>query len=74
MGSGIIAENGEVVTDEMISGWEEALGRDEWPNGWANVGEIVEEEPPQGPPQESGRHTPRTEKTGRKKGDAEDGG
>lgn len=70
MESGIVAENGGVVTDEMISGWEEALERDEWPSGWANVGEIVEGEPPR----ESGRHTPRTEKTGRKKGAAEDGG
>lgn len=30
------------VTDEMIDGWERALGRDEWPSGWVNVGEIVE--------------------------------
>ncbi len=38
----IIAENGKVVTDEMIADWEESLERDEWPNGWTNVGEIVE--------------------------------
>ena len=35
-------ENGKVVTDEMIADWESALERDEWPNGWVNVGEIVE--------------------------------
>ncbi len=38
----IVAENGMVVTDEMIANWEEALARDEWPDGWVNVGEIVE--------------------------------
>ena len=26
---GIVAENGKVVTDEMIAGWESALERDE---------------------------------------------
>jgi hypothetical protein len=40
--SGIIAENGKVVTDEMIAEWEGALERDEWPSGWVNVGEVVE--------------------------------
>ena len=40
--SRIVAENGKVVTDEMIASWEDALERDEWPDGWANVGEIVE--------------------------------
>lgn len=40
--SGIVAENGKVVTDEMIATWEEALERDEWPAGWENVGEIIE--------------------------------
>lgn len=38
----VVAKNGKVVTDEMISGWESALERDEWPSGWVNVGEIVE--------------------------------
>lgn len=38
----IIAENGKIVTDDMITGWESALERDEWPEGWQNVGEIVE--------------------------------
>lgn len=42
----IVAENGEVVTDEMIADWESALERDKWPSGWANVGEIVEGELP----------------------------
>ena len=50
MESEIGAENGEIVTDEMISCWEEALERDEWPDGWTNVGEVVEGAPPQGPP------------------------
>ena len=40
--NGIVAENGRVVTDEMIAGWEEVLEHDEWPKGWVNVGEIVE--------------------------------
>lgn len=37
--NGIVAENGKVVTDEMIADWESALERDEWPSGWVNVGE-----------------------------------
>lgn len=36
------SENGKAVTDEMIADWENSLERDEWPNGWANAGEIVE--------------------------------
>lgn len=40
--NGIVAENGKVVTDEMIADWESALERDEWPSGWVNVGEVVE--------------------------------
>lgn len=40
--NGIVAEDGRVVTDEMIAGWEEALERDQWPTGWVNVGEVVE--------------------------------
>lgn len=43
----IIAENGQVVTEEMIDGWCEALDRDEWPKGWRNVGEIVDGKPSQ---------------------------
>jgi hypothetical protein len=41
-------ENGKVVTDEMIAEWEGVLERDEWPNGWANVGEVVEGKLPKG--------------------------
>ncbi len=40
--NGIVAENGKVVTDEMIADWESALERDDWPDGWVNVGEVVE--------------------------------
>lgn len=40
--NGVVAENGKIVTDEMIAVWESALERDEWPSGWINVGEIVE--------------------------------
>jgi hypothetical protein len=32
--NGIVAENGKVVTDEMIADWESALERDEWPTGF----------------------------------------
>lgn len=38
----IVAENGKVVTDKMIDEWESALERDEWPEGWVNVGDVVE--------------------------------
>ena len=48
---GIVAENGKVVTDEMIAGWESALERDEWPSGWVNVGEIVEGKLPKAAPE-----------------------
>ena len=34
--NGIVAENGKVVTDEMIADWESALERDEWPSGWSH--------------------------------------
>ena len=40
--NGIVAENGMLVTDEMIAGWETALERDEWPSEWENVGEVFE--------------------------------
>lgn len=49
--NGIVAENGKVVTDEMIAGWESALERDEWPSGWVNVGEIVEGKLPKAAPE-----------------------
>ncbi|WP_156789837.1 hypothetical protein [Coriobacterium glomerans] len=42
----IIAENGVEVTDEMITDWEDALERDEWPTGWQNIGELSEERLP----------------------------
>ena len=38
----IIAENGQVVTDEMIATWAQALDNDEWPSGWTNVGDVVD--------------------------------
>ena len=40
--SEIIAENGQAATDEMIANWESSLARDEWPEGWVNVGDVVE--------------------------------
>ena len=40
--SGIVAENGKVVTDGMIASWESALDADKWPSGWENVGDVVE--------------------------------
>lgn len=40
------ANDGKTVTDEMIAGWESALERDEWPEGWANVGDVVKCETP----------------------------
>lgn len=38
----IVAQNGQLITAEMINEWEAALERDEWPDGWVNVGEIIE--------------------------------
>ena len=49
--NGIVAENGKVVTDEMIADWESALERDEWPSGWVNVGEVVEGRLPKAAPE-----------------------
>lgn len=49
--NGIVAENGKVVTDEMIADWESALERDEWPSGWVNVGEVVEGKLPKAAPE-----------------------
>lgn len=40
--SGIVAENGTLVTDEMIAGWESTLEQDKWPEGWVNVGEVFD--------------------------------
>ncbi len=45
--SRIVAENGVVVTDEMINGWESALERDKWPSGWDNVGKIIDRRLPE---------------------------
>ena len=49
--SGIVAEDGKVVTDEMIAGWEGALERDEWPSGWVNVGDAVDGRLPKAAPE-----------------------
>ena len=49
--NGIVAENGKLVTDEMIADWESALERDEWPDGWVNVGEVVEGKLPMAAPE-----------------------
>lgn len=43
--SEIKASNGKVVTEEMISSWSAALDNDEWPEGWHNVGDVVEGKP-----------------------------
>ena len=40
--SNLVANNGQVVTDEMIENWANSLDADEWPNGWKNVGGIVD--------------------------------
>ena len=48
---GIVAENGKVVTDEMIAGWESALERDEWPSGCVNVGDVVDGRLPKAAPE-----------------------
>ena len=42
----IKANDGQMVTDVMIDGWCEALDRDEWPDGWHNVGDVVAGRPP----------------------------
>lgn len=34
--------DGRSVSDEMIEKWTEALDNDEWPEGWVNVGDIIE--------------------------------
>lgn len=38
----VTASDGTVVTDAMIDGWCAALDRDEWPEGWRNVGDVRE--------------------------------
>lgn len=42
----IRAKNGQLVTEEMIDGWGDALDRDEWPATWKNVGKVVNGRPP----------------------------
>ena len=42
----IKAANGTVVTEQMLDSWSSALDRDEWPEGWANKGEVVYGRPP----------------------------
>lgn len=44
--SNLRAENGQVVTEEMIDAWSTALDVDEWPDGWHNVGDVVHGLPP----------------------------
>ena len=48
---GIVAENGKVVTDEMIADWESILERDEWPSGWVNVGDVIDGRLPKAAPE-----------------------
>ncbi len=48
--SKIVAENGKVITDEIINEWENALENDQWPCGWINVGEIIESKLPKKTP------------------------
>ena len=55
--SAIVAENGQNVTDCMLDEWCDALDRDEWPEGWRNVGEVVEGHLPVAP---SSNEAPRT--------------
>lgn len=43
--SGIKSANGKMVTEEMIDAWSSALDNDQWPEGWHNVGEIVDGKP-----------------------------
>lgn len=38
----IIANNGQIVTNKMIENWTSSLDADKWPDGWRNVGEIIE--------------------------------
>jgi hypothetical protein len=42
----IRTKSGHMVTEEMIDKWSEALDRDEWPEGWVNVGKVVIGRPP----------------------------
>lgn len=42
----ITAANGVEITDDMLEGWFEALDNDRWPEGWRNMGEVMEGQPP----------------------------
>jgi len=42
----IRAENGQLVTPEMIDGWSSALDDDRWPAGEKNVGKVIVGRPP----------------------------
>ena len=42
----IKSKNGQVVTEEMIKSWSDALDHDEWPEGWTNIGDVVDGMPP----------------------------
>ena len=55
--SAIVAENGQAVTDCMLDEWCDDLDRDEWPEGWRNVGGVIEGHLPVAP---SGAEAPRT--------------
>jgi hypothetical protein len=38
----ITSSDGVAVTDEKIAEWEAVLENDEWPEGWENVGDVLE--------------------------------
>lgn len=42
----IETSDGRTVTDTTIETWAESLDRDRWPEGWVNVGAVVDGEPP----------------------------
>lgn len=49
----ITASNGQMVTEEMIDKWSEALDKDEWPKGWKTIGSPVDGPPPGSTSQET---------------------
>ncbi len=49
--SDVVANNGKIVTGKKIASWENALEHDEWPDGWVNVGEIIEGKLPKTTPE-----------------------
>ena len=34
--------DGNSVSEEMIDSWRSSLNKNEWPDGWSNVGETVD--------------------------------